>query len=235
LYDSVLQLAAVTDMYLGKQQDVLKTPQAKDVPAVLCCSIVSPQRALHLQAPTPEKRDAWLFGLTALLKAHAKRLDDAKAAAIAAQAGPKPLPAAALANPPQQQPLPSPGSASATSPAAKKSGTPSAASSASDANAQSAEALALTKSQMSSRQRFTLYQSGMNGTVTGSQIELYYRADHQALYWVQGFTEKRMLLESITDIRLGKQTSIFASPACARADQSRLAAILPLIYLVTRR
>jgi hypothetical protein len=78
--ENVLHLASVTDMYLGKQQDVFKTEQAQHVPPNLCCSVCSEKSVLHLQAATPEKRDAWLFGLTGLLKSYAQKVKDQKAA-----------------------------------------------------------------------------------------------------------------------------------------------------------
>ena len=62
-------------IFLGKQLDELKSSAAQSAAVDHCFSLVSGSGALNLEAESMQQRDAWLFGITALSKAHTAKID----------------------------------------------------------------------------------------------------------------------------------------------------------------
>lgn len=68
--DCCMPLLSITDIYLGRQSAAFERPPANKAPADRCFSFKSNHqgRVLDLQAKSPQVRDAWVFGLMALIR-----------------------------------------------------------------------------------------------------------------------------------------------------------------------
>jgi len=68
--DCCMPLLSITDIYLGRQTPAFDRPPANKAPADRCFSFKSnhQNRVLDLQAKSPQIRDAWVFGLMALIR-----------------------------------------------------------------------------------------------------------------------------------------------------------------------
>lgn len=68
--DCCMPLLSITDIYLGRQTAAFERPPANKAPSDRCFSFKSNYqgRVLDLQAKSPQVRDAWVFGLMALIR-----------------------------------------------------------------------------------------------------------------------------------------------------------------------